>query len=113
VLLLSTGFAAADRSRVKDYIRFPKENGYQSLHHTSKITRNGRDFFFEKQIRREEMHRLAEIGVVVHWTYKLDGQQQYPYSHTPTSTDSSTRRQADRHPSAEQILLDSALVRQL
>jgi len=61
-----------DVERVKDYIRHPKANGYQSLHHTSKITRNRQDFFFEVQIRSEEMHQLAEFGVAAHSTYKLD-----------------------------------------
>jgi ppGpp synthetase/RelA/SpoT-type nucleotidyltranferase len=58
-------------SSVKDYIRNPKPNGYQSLHHTSRISRNGQDFFFEVQIRSQEMHQLAEFGVAAHWTYKL------------------------------------------
>lgn len=61
-----------DLERVKDYIRHPKANGYQSLHHTSKITRNRQDFFFEVQIRSEEMHHFAEFGVAAHSTYKLD-----------------------------------------
>jgi len=59
--------------RVKDYVRYPKANGYQSLHHTSKITRNKKDFFFEVQIRSEEMHRIAEFGVAAHSAYKLGG----------------------------------------
>ena len=62
-----------DLSRVKDYVRYPKPNGYQSLHHTSKITRNNQDFHFEVQVRSEEMHRLAEFGVAAHSSYKLDG----------------------------------------
>lgn len=59
-----------DASRIKDYIRNPKPNGYQSLHHTSKISRNRKDFHFEVQIRSEEMHRIAEFGLAAHWTYK-------------------------------------------
>jgi ppGpp synthetase/RelA/SpoT-type nucleotidyltranferase len=62
-----------DLNSVKDYVRYPKPNGYQSLHHTSKITRNRQDFFFEVQVRSEEMHRLAEFGVAAHSAYKLVG----------------------------------------
>ncbi len=62
-----------DQSRVKDYVRYPKPNGYQSLHHTSKISRNNQDFHFEVQVRSEEMHRLAEFGVAAHSSYKLSG----------------------------------------
>ncbi|KAG7356833.1 (p)ppGpp synthetase I SpoT/RelA domain containing protein [Nitzschia inconspicua] len=73
--IILSRWPAVDPARIKDYIRSPKANGYQSLHHTSKISRNGHDFFFEIQIRSEEMHRLAEFGVAAHWTYKLDRKQ--------------------------------------
>jgi len=69
--LLRSQWPEIDPARVKDFIRYPKRNGYQSLHHTSKITRNNQDFFFEVQIRSEEMDRLAEFGVAAHSTYKL------------------------------------------
>lgn len=68
--LVRSHWPESDDSRVKDYIRYPKANGYQSLHHTSKISRNNKEFVFEVQIRSEEMHRLAEFGVAAHWTYK-------------------------------------------
>lgn len=60
-----------DTSRVKDYIRFPKPNGYQSLHYTSAINSEGQTWPFEVQVRSEEMHRIAEYGVAAHWDYKL------------------------------------------
>jgi len=69
--LLRSRWPETDPERVKDFIRYPKRNGYQSLHHTSRITRNNQDFFFEVQIRSEEMDRLAEFGVAAHSTYKL------------------------------------------
>ena len=58
---------------IKDYISSPKPNGYQSLHHTANLFRNGVDWLFEVQVRSEEMHRLAEFGVAAHWDYKIQG----------------------------------------
>lgn len=66
-------FPARDESMIKDYISSPKPNGYQSLHHTANLFRNGVDWLFEVQVRSEEMHRLAEFGVAAHWDYKIQG----------------------------------------
>lgn len=53
--------------RIKDYIAFPKPNGYRSLH-TTVFTGDGG--VVEIQIRTEEMHRESEYGAALHAGYK-------------------------------------------
>jgi guanosine-3',5'-bis(diphosphate) 3'-pyrophosphohydrolase len=56
--------------KFKDYIAFPKPNGYQSIH-TTVLTREAG--VVEIQIRTTDMHQKAQYGIASHMSYKQLG----------------------------------------
>jgi len=59
-----------------DYIAKPKPNGYQSIHTVVTALKN---INIEIQIRTQEMHEKAELGVASHWKYKEGGEAEEQY----------------------------------
>ena len=66
-------------TKVKDYISFPKPNGYQSLH--TALIYKGQSV--EVQIRTTYMHKIAEYGMASHWSYKDEKKRPTSLYNTP------------------------------
>ena len=56
--------------RVRDWVNYPKNNGYEALHCTL-MSHAG--IWIEVQIRSRRMNEVAEKGIAAHWAYKKDG----------------------------------------
>ena len=56
--------------RIRDWVNYPKNNGYEALHCTL-MSRTG--IWMEVQIRSKRMNEIAEKGIAAHWAYKKDG----------------------------------------
>lgn len=67
VYSLITNHYQPNTERMRDWISFPKSNGYESLH-TTVMGPGGR--WVEVQIRSERMNEIAEKGLAAHWKYK-------------------------------------------
>jgi len=69
---LVTDIYSPNPHRLRDWISFPKQNGYESLH-TTVLGPDGR--WVEIQIRTRRMDEFAEKGYAAHWKYKSDGKE--------------------------------------
>ncbi len=66
---LLTDIYAPKPDRIRDWVSFPKANGYEALHATF-MRPDG--IWAEVQIRSERMDEIAERGFAAHWKYKQD-----------------------------------------
>lgn len=64
---LLTDIYSPKPDRIRDWVSFPKANGYEALHATL-MRPDG--FWTEVQIRSERMEEIAERGLAAHWKYK-------------------------------------------
>ncbi len=65
-----TGIYRYQPERVRDWVKHPKQNGYEALHCTL-MSNSG--VWVEVQIRTKRMDDIAEKGIAAHWAYKKDG----------------------------------------
>ena len=67
VYSIVTDFYIPNPERLRDWISYPKQNGYESLH-TTVMSPTGK--WVEVQIRSRRMDNIAEKGLAAHWRYK-------------------------------------------
>ena len=70
IFSIITGLYRYKADRVRDWVNYPKNNGYEALHCTL-MSNTG--IWVEVQIRSHRMNEIAEKGIAAHWAYKKDG----------------------------------------
>jgi GTP pyrophosphokinase len=70
VFSIITGIYRYKADRMRDWVNYPKNNGYEALHCTL-MSHSG--IWIEVQIRSRRMNEIAEKGIAAHWAYKKDG----------------------------------------
>ncbi|MBR3012433.1 MAG: bifunctional (p)ppGpp synthetase/guanosine-3',5'-bis(diphosphate) 3'-pyrophosphohydrolase [Bacteroidales bacterium] len=70
IFSIITGIYKYQPSRVRDWVKHPKSNGYEALHCTL-MSQIG--IWIEVQIRSRRMDDIAEKGIAAHWAYKNEG----------------------------------------
>ena len=70
IFSIITGIYKYQPSRIRDWVKHPKSNGYEALHCTL-MSQIG--IWIEVQIRSKRMDDIAEKGIAAHWAYKNEG----------------------------------------
>ncbi len=70
IFAMITSLYQFKNDRTRDWVDYPKANGYEALHLT--VMGNGGNWV-EVQIRTERMNAIAERGIAAHWLYKDAG----------------------------------------
>ena len=70
IFSMITGIYRYKADRVRDWVNYPKNNGYEALHCT---LMSSTGIWVEVQIRSRRMNEIAEKGIAAHWAYKKDG----------------------------------------
>ncbi len=70
IFSIITGIYRYKADRMRDWVNYPKNNGYEALHCTL-MSHTG--IWIEVQRRSQRMNEVAEKGIAAHWSYKKDG----------------------------------------
>ena len=70
IFSIITGLYSYKPDRVRDWVKHPKNNGYEALHCT---LQSNTGMWVEVQIRSKRMDDIAEKGIAAHWAYKREG----------------------------------------
>ena len=70
IFSIITGIYRYMPERLRDWVKRPKQNGYEALHCTL-LSNSG--VWVEVQIRTRRMDDIAEKGIAAHWVYKQNG----------------------------------------